>query len=100
MSKKSSYTRGSRGGKTGTAMGSIIQTHEIEGVPKVKGVKRYGYNNRLRLLFEEAKELGLTAEVKEGSKRKYILVTPDSPLAGIECNNLDELDEEIENWRV
>lgn len=89
---------GSRGGRIGTPIHIEAPAH-IEGKLQIKGAKQYGHSTRLRALFQEAEELGLTAEKEERGKRGYILITPDSPLGGIECRTLDELDEEIANWR-
>lgn len=68
----------------------------IIGTPQVKNFKKFG-SKRLVALQREALENDCTVE-RKGS-RSYIFTSCDTGPGGVHCLTLDEVDEELDNWR-
>ena len=74
----------------------------VMGKIQVKGIDRFG-GERYVALVNEAVEYGCTVERNERGRQKYrysyIFTSCDTGAGGVECMTLDEVDEELDNFR-
>jgi len=74
---------------------------QIIGSIKVKGIGRFGAKQRYFDLRREAESYGCSLEFLDEARRKrgYTFTSEDTGLAGVFCLTLDEVDEELDNFR-
>ena len=80
----------------------IASELHVMGKIQVKGIDRFG-GERYVALVKEAVALGCTVERNERGRQKYkrgyIFTSCDTGAGGVECMTLDEVDEELDNFR-